>query len=144
MANISIENDCVKTHLNMLNSIINRMADNSTKIKAWTITIISAILVLLIQNKIHKYIWISLIPLFAFFILDSYYLSLEKQFRSEYRDFVHLLHKGKLKPEEIYVFSKCKFIDSVKNFAKAILSPSIWLFYTIFFIIIFLIVNFVI
>lgn len=40
------ENSAIQAHVNMLQGVINRMANNSANCKTWAITIISAILVL--------------------------------------------------------------------------------------------------
>lgn len=67
----------------IIQDIIKRMAENSFKIKAWTITLVVA--TLLIKSNINN-AYISLIPLLTFWFLDSYYLQQEKVFREMYKD----------------------------------------------------------
>ena len=40
----------------------------------------------------------------------------------------------KEKSKKIYSFSKYNFSDAIINFMKAVLSPTIWLFYLVFFL----------
>ena len=63
----------------MLQGIINRMANNSANCKTWTVTLVTAMLVLLLEKKIKlPNPWISLIPVVLLYLLDCYYLCLER------------------------------------------------------------------
>ncbi len=107
--------------------IIQRMAANSSQCKAWCITIVSAILVVIADKSKPDFAWIALLPTILFFLLDIYYLALEKGFRESYNNFVKKLHDGILCAEDLYsvvpegAMCKHKF-ESLKSF-------SIWGFY---------------
>lgn len=73
-------------HLEFIQNIINRMNSNSFQIKEWMITIVSALLALYANSSKETYIFIALIPTFAFWLLDSFYLQLERKFRGLYDD----------------------------------------------------------
>lgn len=124
---ISQESSSVQTHLNILQNIIQRMSSNSTYCKAWSITLISAILVIVADKDSPKYGLIALVPNLLFFILDSYYLSLEKHFRKEYIGFIKKLHNKEISKKNLFNLDNDKFEFSL--FKKAILSISIWPFY---------------
>lgn len=47
-----MESSAVQAHVSMLQGIINRMANNSANCKTWTITIVAAMLVLLVDKII--------------------------------------------------------------------------------------------
>lgn len=91
---MDIKNQIDKTdiikHLEFLQDIIKRMANNSFKIKGWTITLVSAILGLLATKNLLtlRYISILIIPILGFAMLDAYYLRQEKIFRKKYNEFV--------------------------------------------------------
>ena len=72
----------VQIHLNILQGVIERMASNSNSSKAWCITIVSAILVVVADKGKPDYAYIAFIPTLLFFALDTYYLALEKGFRN--------------------------------------------------------------
>lgn len=86
---MDIKNQIDKTdiikHLEFLQDIIKRMANNSFKIKGWTITLVTAILGLLATKNLLtlKYISILIIPILGFAMLDAYYLRLERIFRKK-------------------------------------------------------------
>jgi hypothetical protein len=83
------ESSAVQAHINMLQGIINRMAANSANCKTWTITILAAMLVLVVEDKIcSDKLWICYVPIGLFFFLDCFYLRLEKKFRNTQNDFV--------------------------------------------------------
>ena len=74
-----LENSAVQFHISMLQGIINRMANNSANCKTWTVTLVTAMLVLLLEKKIKlPNPWISLIPVVLLYLLDCYYLCLER------------------------------------------------------------------
>jgi len=82
------ENSAVQNHINILQNIISRMASNSANSKTWAITIISAIVVLLIDKSKTNVFYIAYIPLAMFFFLDCFYLGLERHFRKLYNEFI--------------------------------------------------------
>lgn len=81
-------------HLKMIQGIITRMNTNSFQIKGWTITLVSALLALYANSGKVTYIFIALIPVLIFWILDSYYLQQERKFRALYNDIVNVDNYG--------------------------------------------------
>lgn len=117
----------VQTHLGILQSVIQRMAANSSNIKTACITIVSAILVIVADKGKPNYAWIALVPSILFMALDTYYLALEKSFRETYNKFVSKLHNETVTPHDLYFVSPSGSqwrhrYDSLKSF-------SIWGFY---------------
>jgi len=92
----------VQAHLGILQGVIQRMAANSSQCKAWCITIVSAILVIVADKSKPDYAWIALLPTILFLALDSYYLALEKGFRESYNQFVSKIHEKRLSPSDLY------------------------------------------
>lgn len=83
----------VQSHINMLQGIITRMAQNSTNCKSWAIPIVSAIIMLALEKNTIPGM-VAYIPLGIFYLLDCYYLGLERKFRDEQRDFIKKLNDG--------------------------------------------------
>lgn len=124
---LSEESIAVQAHLQILQGVIQRMASNSTSCKAWCITIVSAILVLIADKGKPELAWLALLPSFLFLALDAYYLALERAFRASYKAFVTKLHGGRVHVEDVYsVLPKGEMsghqIDALKSF-------SVWGFY---------------
>lgn len=121
------ESPSVQAHLQIMQGVISRMAANSTASKAWCITIVSAILVLVADKSKPEYAFIALVPILLFLALDSYYLALEKAFRESYNEFIAKLHKQLISSEDLYsVVPKGNMtthqVDALKSF-------SVWGFY---------------
>lgn len=72
-------------HLEFIQNVINRMANNSFIIKGWCITLAAALIALLEKKDIDKcYIPFSFIPLLFFWFLDAYFIKVERQYRKLY------------------------------------------------------------
>jgi len=117
----------VQAHLGIMQSVIQRMATNSTSCKAWCITLVSAILVIVADKGKPQYALIAIIPTVLFLVLDSYYLALEKMFRQSYNNFIEKLHNGKVVAPDLYAVSPDG--SQFKNLFVSMLSFSIWPFY---------------
>ncbi|MGL3710663.1 hypothetical protein ACSYAY_07345 [Leptospirillum ferriphilum] len=117
----------IQAHLEILQSIIQRMATNSTSCKTWCITIMSAILVIIADKGKPDLALIALFPAIFFAGLDAYYLALEIGFRNSYNEFIRKLHTGHLTTEDLY--SVAPIGRSIDLQIAAIKSFSVWGFY---------------
>lgn len=117
----------VQAHLTIIQNVIQRMSSNSASAKAWCITLVSAILVLIADKARSEYALIALIPIVLFLALDTYYLALEKSFRISYNNFIDKLHRGSVQTTDLYsVIPEGKFACQV---GLALISFSVWPFY---------------
>lgn len=132
----------VQAHLGIMQSVINRMASNSTSCKAWCISLVSAILVIVADKGKPQFALIALIPTVLFCWLDAYYLALEKRFRESYRLFIEKLHGGKLVAADLYFVSPAG--GKIKTFCAALMSFSVWSFYLALLVMIFLVKEIII
>ncbi len=123
----SEESASIQAHLQILQSVIQRMASNSTSCKTWCITIVSAILVLIADKSKPDLAWLAFLPSLLFLALDTYYLALEKAFRSSYNNFVKKLHGNELRIEDLYSVVPQGGMSSHQ--IEALSSFSIWGFY---------------
>ena len=72
-------------HLEMIENIIERMAKNCFQLKTWTMTLVVLIGGLASKDTERKFILIAFIPIIVFWLLDTYYLRLERQYRILYK-----------------------------------------------------------
>ena len=110
------ENPAVIAHINMLQGIINRMAENSRSCKQWCILVVSAILTIAtkdtdLQSRLPL---IYIVPVVMFCFLDCYYLSMEKGFRDDMKVFVYRLNNGEDVGEKVFKVGK-EYIDCNDN-----------------------------
>ncbi len=130
MDKVNLESGAVQSYLEILQSVINRMASNSASCKTWCITIVSAIVVIIADKSNPVYVWVSLLPLLLFLFLDSYYLGLEQRFRDSYNIFIEKLHVGKADIEDVFIVNPGGGVWlTLKSTFKAFLSLSVWPFY---------------
>jgi hypothetical protein len=73
-------------HLEFIQNIITRMNSNSFMLKAWTISLISALFALAANDANMNYVLVSYIASPVFWILDGFYISQERQYRDLYSD----------------------------------------------------------
>ena len=96
------ESSAVQKHLEIMQGVINRMAENSRSCKVWCVTLVSAILVLVARTGESQHALIALAPTLLFYVLDAYYLSLERSFRCSYRNFVRKIREGTVPVSDLY------------------------------------------
>ena len=96
------ESPAVQKHLEIMQGVINRMAENSRSCKVWCVTLVAATLVLVARTGEPQHALIALVPTLLFLFLDSYYLALERAFIRSQNAFVAKLHDRKLTPPDLY------------------------------------------
>ena len=99
------ESSAVQAHLEIVQGIIQRMAENSRSCKVWCVTIVSAVLVLVARTGKADHALIALAPTVLFLVLDAYYLSLEGAFRKSYDAFIGKVHDGQASTSDLYVIA---------------------------------------
>lgn len=72
----------IHKHLDLISGVIARMANNSFEAKRWAVTLTSATLALAFQQKIPELLLVACVPNLAFWVLDSFYLHKEREFRA--------------------------------------------------------------
>ncbi len=71
-------------HLEMLQNIIDRMADNSFSLKGWSVILVSALFALAASDSNTHFVYLAYLPSMMFWILDGYFLWQERLFRKLY------------------------------------------------------------
>lgn len=71
-------------HLELIQNIITRMANNSFMLKGWAVTLVAGIFALSSKDADKLYFLVAYIPVVVFWCLDAYYLLQERLYRSLY------------------------------------------------------------
>jgi hypothetical protein len=121
------ESPSIQTHLGIMQNVIQRMATNSTSCKAWSITLVSAVLVIVADKGKPQYAWIAMLPTIIFAGLDAYCLALEKAFRNSYNDFISKVHSKSLTEDDLYSVTPKGNMSHLQW--ESIKSFSVWGFY---------------
>lgn len=101
-SSLGVESSAVQKHLEIMQDVIQRMADNSRSCKVWCVTLVSAILVLVARTGKAEHALIALAPTVLFYVLDAYYLALERGFRRSHERFVGKLHEERITDSDLY------------------------------------------
>lgn len=122
-----------RLYLQFLQNNIARMNTNSVQSKGWCIAIVAALLAIFAQTNNELFIWICLIPVILFCILDALYLQQEHKFVEMYKDYV----KGNENKPAVYEMPMKSYAKGIKGFLKALSSWSVSLVYGILLFVIF-------
>ncbi len=71
-------------HLELVQGVISRMANNSFMLKGWAVTLVAGIFALAGKDTDKLYFLVAYIPVIVFWGLDAYYLLQERLYRSLY------------------------------------------------------------
>lgn len=71
-------------HLELVQGVINRMANNSFMLKGWAVTLVAGIFALAGKDTDKLYFLVTYVPVLVFWGLDAYYLLQERLYRSLY------------------------------------------------------------
>ena len=108
------ESPAVQAHISMLQGIIDKMSKNCTHCKTWAVTIVSAIIMLVMEGKKEgtNALWVAYIPIALFFLLDCFYLGQEHRLKKEQSRIVNDINSDNLDPADLF------YIDNDKNTAS--------------------------
>ncbi|MBV9718258.1 MAG: hypothetical protein JOZ77_03000 [Candidatus Eremiobacteraeota bacterium] len=77
-------NDDIRKYIDILQATIARLAANSFQVKGWSVALGSVIIGFTAKDSHPQLAWLALIPIGAFWLLDAYYLALERLYRARY------------------------------------------------------------
>lgn len=78
--------DAKIAHLQMIQAVIQRMANSSFVIRGWTVTLVAGVFAISAKDAERLFFLIAYLPIISFWLLDGFYLSREKTFRAMYDD----------------------------------------------------------
>jgi len=122
-------------HLEMIQQVISRMANNSFLVKGWSVTLLSVILAIAVKNELHALAWVAFIPCIMFWTLDGYFLRQERLFRK-------LWDRYREEPQETPTnFSmNTSVVDAeVDSWLKVSFSKTLFIFHGVLFVLLLLI-----
>lgn len=129
----------VQGFISQLDSIINRMGNNSANAKNWLMTLIAASMAIQwTQNNLQNVLWL-LIPTVMFMLTDMYYLGMERHFKKLQKNFIDNVRSRKEIDDLVYNIPKTTKCMQICNTLDTIDSLSIWPFYLIVIVCIFVV-----
>ena len=122
---MKIDKEDERLYLQFLQNNIARMNSNSAQAKGWCIAIVAALLAIFSETKNELFVWICLIPVVLFCILDTLYLQQEHKFVAMYNDYVD----NKAGKPQVYKMPMNAYEKGLCGFMKALMSWSVGLVY---------------
>lgn len=120
------DNPAVAAHVNLLQSIINRLANNSASCKTWCLTLVGALVSLAGATRVPGIVTFALVPVVIFGFVDTMYLSQENAYRDLYNEIVEAINGGTYSREKVY---NARAQLKPKHVGKALVSWAIWPIY---------------
>ncbi len=116
-------------HLELIQSVINRMAGNSFLLKGWSVTLVSALFALAAKDSNSLFLFVAYFPCICFWVLDAYFLRQERLYRKLYSKVC-----DKDENEIDFSMDASVFSTSVQSWGGTAFSNTLSLFYgTVFF-----------
>jgi len=110
-------------HLEFIQGVIDRMAQNSFLLKGWSVIIISALFAIAAKDSVKEFVYLGYFPAIIFWILDGYFLWQERLFRKLY-DKTRLLNNENID----FSMSTKEFFPEL-SWSKSIFSKTLILFH---------------
>lgn len=110
--------EAVLKHLEFVQNNLARMAQNSFLLKAWSVTLVAAIIALTVRDPDAYFVLVALIPALAFWGLDAFYLGQERDFRKLHNDVV----KGNV---DVFLLDPAQYAEGVPGWFRSVFSRSV-------------------
>lgn len=111
-------------HLEIIQSVVSRMAGNSFMLKGWSVTLVSALFALAAKDSNSLFLFVAYIPCVCFWVLDAYFLRQERLYRALYNQVA--------KKQEIdidFSMDTSPFFSSVESWGSTAFSVTLRLFH---------------
>ena len=135
-----MDKETLHKEIDLIQGVINRMANNSFLLKGWTITLIVAVLAFtrdtLVANDVTYLSMVLLIPLFVFWYLDAFFLHKERCYIALYNWVIKNREKSN---KNLYDLNYRRFENEVASIWKIMFSQTLRTFYGIVVLILILI-----
>lgn len=111
-------------HLEMIQLVISRMANNSFLLKGWSVTLTAAIFALAAKDADRSFFIVTLLPVIMFWGLDAYFLHQERLFRKLYD------HVRRLPDDQIdFSMNISMFLQQTDGWIKVAFSKTLLFFH---------------
>jgi len=109
----------VHKSMDLLQANLARMCRLSNTCKAWCITLASAVLLFAIKEQQRDMLVVLLLPVGLFYVLDAYYLSVEREFQALGRALAEKVRSETVQLRDVFAISTSKGWARLLLLAKA-------------------------
>ncbi len=118
-----------RKHLELIQTVIVRLAGNSFTVKGWSVTLASALLALALKDFDCHLALLSLLPVSLFWIQDAYFLQQERLFRRLYEAVRHAAVAGQTDNPSLFSMNTNVHRANVGSLAWIVFSGSLLAFH---------------
>ena len=68
-------------YLEAIQRVIDRLSNTSFILKGWAVSLVAGLMALAASGTNHGYVLVAYIPIVVFWLLDAYFLMMERQYR---------------------------------------------------------------
>jgi len=126
--------DAKLKHLEFIHNVIGRLAGNSFWLKGWSVTLVAAIFAVAARDATGSFLWVALVPAFAFWGLDAFYRGQEHVFRDMHDDVV----AGDV---DLMSMETCKYEKGPVGWLGDLFSRSVWPFHLPLVVVVAVVIN---
>ncbi|MCQ2286902.1 MAG: hypothetical protein MJZ76_08525 [Bacteroidales bacterium] len=126
-----------RKHIEIIEATITRMSENSKQMKAWFVTLASAVVGVYLSTTTVVLLVVAIVANILFWGLDAYYLLLERRFRCVYNDVVGIANyddNDSILPKKeipLYGLPINGYKDKKRRFINTFFSISVFPFYIV-------------
>ncbi|MCB9811252.1 hypothetical protein H6804_00045 [Candidatus Nomurabacteria bacterium] len=117
-----------RQHLQFIQDVITRMSGNSFLLRGWSVTLITAIVGFALKSQGATYgtylLFTAIFLVVVFWVLDAYYLSQERAYRSLYKEV-----SKKSEPSIDYSLDASGYVKGYNTWFSSMFSPIFITFY---------------
>lgn len=128
-----MSNEELFKEIDLIQGCINRMANNSFLIKGWALSVFAGATAFTKGenlSNIYLLVFTTIIPFICFWVLDAYYLKIERKYRVMYED--RIVKRNNNDKSDLYQLNPHRY--KVNSIPKTMFSQTLFLFYGIPFI----------
>ena len=109
-------------YLEAIQRVIDRLSNTSFILKGWAVSLVAGLMALAASGTNHGYVLVEYIPTVVFWLLDAYFLMMERQYRQFFEENMDL-------SREVKCFTLKREKATFHMFAEAALSITMLLTY---------------
>jgi hypothetical protein len=116
-------------HLDMIQAVVARQAQNSFAVRGWSVTVVSAVFAIAVtqDDAPRATVLVALAPTLIFWGLDAYYLWQERLFRGLYTAAAHVAREGPASAFDVPLFdlSTAPYKAEVGPYWRVLVLPTV-------------------
>ena len=109
-------------YLESIQRVVDRLSNTSFVLKGWAVSLVAGLMALAASGTNHGYVLVAYIPTVVFWLLDAYFLMMERQYRKIFEENMDL-------SQEVKCFNLKRKKATFPMFAEAAFSITMLLTY---------------